>query len=772
MFQPYQRFNSLALQALAACMAVFGAGSLAGAQTTPIPDFAQEIHPFLQQHCFDCHDDSEQKGGLRLDNLSGDLAKPEVERTWVEVFDKLSTGQMPPKKKPRPPVDQTNAVVANLKSSLTAADLSRRNANGRVMLRRLNRTEYQNTIRDLLHVDVDVRDLLPEDASSMGFDNVASALSVSSVLMDRYLEAADTALGAAIQTGPRPKTQTWDVAYGVVAKNPDDYRLKSGNRTLADGTFVIFNSGDVPVMCDRFKAPAPGRYHFKVTASAYQSPKTPLTYEALAGSFDPKLPRTHTAGFYDALPDHPQTIEFTADLPKNGTFKIMVQGTGRHYFKDATLWKTYDGPGVAVSRVQAEGPLLTSWPPESYTGLFGSLDLSAAKASDAPGVLLNFAQKAFRRPVAASEIEPYVALVKSKLDSGETFDSAIRVGLKAILCSPEFLFLRETPGKLDDYAIASRLSYFLWSSTPDDQLLKIAAAHSLRDPKVLSAQTDRLLNDPRAAAFTENFTGQWLMLRQIDFTTPDKRLYPEFDNLLQWSSLQETHRFFDELLAKNLSIVNFLDSDFSILNGRLATLYGIPGVTGTEFRKVHLPPDCHRGGVLTQPPKPPPPNLPVVEPDVRGATTFREQLEKHRNNATCNTCHSHIDPPGCALESFDVIGGWRENYRSMGGKGIIPVQVDGKTVNVRKGPPVDASATLPDGESFQNFDQFRKILVGEKSLFARCLTEKLLVYSTGGGLDFADRPAVDRILQQLPQQNDGFRSLIHDVVESDTFLTK
>jgi hypothetical protein len=787
------------------CAFVVLLGNMAwGAQTaspTPPASFGPTLHPFLEKHCSDCHDETEQKGGLRLDNLSFDLSKSDVARTWIDVFDKVSNGEMPPKKRPRPPVDQTNAALASLKSNLTAADLARRGTNGRVMLRRLNRTEYQNTIRDLLHVDVDVKDLLPEDTSSMGFDNIASALSVSSVLMDRYLEAADMALDAAIQSGPRPKTQTWDVAYGVVTNNPNDYRIKSGNRTLPDGTFIIFNSGDVPVVCDRFKAPMEGRYHFKVTTYAYHSPNTPLTFDILAGSFDPKLPRRHTVGFYDALPDHPQTIEFTDDLPKNGTFKIMIRGTGRHYFKDGDQWKTYDGPGVAVSRVQAEGPLLTAWPPQSQTDLFGSLDLAAAKASDAPAVLLNFAQKAFRRPVATAEIDPYVALVKARLDSGETLELAIRVGLKAILCSPEFLFLHEQPGRLDDFAIASRLSYFLWSSTPDDQLLKAAASHTLRDPKVLRAQTERLLNDARSAAFTENFTGQWLMLRQIDFTSPDKRLYPEFDDLLQWSSLEETHRFFNELLANNLSLVNFIDSDFSILNGRLAELYGIPGVTGTSFQKVTLPPDCHRGGVLTQsavlkvtangtntspvvrgawvmrnimgqPPKPQPPNIPAIEPDVRGATTIREQLEKHRSNTACSSCHTHMDPPGCALESFDVIGGWRENYRSLGGKETIKVQVDGKTANVRKGLVVDPSATLADGRSFKNFDEFRKLLVADKTQFARCLTEKLMVYSTGGGLDFADRPAVDRILQELPQQNYGFRSLIHDVVESDTFLTK
>ncbi|HSU69062.1 MAG TPA: DUF1592 domain-containing protein, partial [Tepidisphaeraceae bacterium] len=622
-----------------------------------------------------------------------------------------------------------------------------------------------------------------------------------SVLMERYLEAADVALDAAIQTGPKPKTQTWDVAYGVVTKNANDYRLKSGNRVLPDGTFVIFNSGDVPVVCDRFKAPAEGRYKFRVTAYAYQSPDKPLTMNLLVGSFDPKNPKRRTVGFFDVQPDKPRTIEFAEELPKNGTFKIMAYGIGRHYFPDAEKWKTYDGPGVAVSRVQAEGPLVEAWPPASYSGIFGTLDVANAIAADVPGILRNFAARAFRRPVQNGEIDPYVSLVKAELDSGQPFTDAIRVGLKAILCSPDFLFLRETPGKLDDYALASRLSYFLWSSMPDDPLFRLAASHTLSRPAVLREQAERMLKDPRAQAFTDDFTGQWLNLRQIDSTSPDKRLYPDFDEVLQWSMLEETHRFFDEVLSHDLSLTNFIASDFAILNGRLAELYGIPNVNGTEFRKVTLPPGCHRGGVLTQaavlkvtangtntspvvrgawlmrnilgqPPKPPPPNVPAIEPDVRGAKTIREQLEKHRSEATCAACHTHIDPAGCALESFDVIGGWRDNYRTLGAGQGQKVMINGRMVYMKYGAKVDPSATMADGRSFADFEGFRKLLLDDKDQVARCLTQKLMVYSTGAAMDFADRPSVEKVLADVRQHNYGFRTLVEDVIQSDVFLNK
>ncbi len=350
--------------------------------------------------------------------------------------------------------------------------------------------------------------------------------------------------------------------------------------------------------------------------------------------------------------------------------------------------------------------------------------------------------------------------------------------------------------------MASRLSYFLWSSTPDDELLRLAAEHKLSDPRALHAQTERMLNDARARAFTVNFTGQWLGLRKIDATTPETRFYPGFDDLLQWSMVEETHRFFDEILSHDLGIATFIDSDFSMLNEPLAELYDIRGVEGTGFRKVALPPGCHRGGLLGQgsilkvtangsntspvirgawvmrniigqPPKPPPPDVPAIEPDTRGATTIREQLAKHRTQATCAACHAHIDPPGFALESFDVIGGWRDNYHAYGGglpKGNAQF-LDGKR-KYKPWPNLDATGVMPDGRTFQNFDEFKKLLLDDKDQVARCLTEKLLVYSTGAGLDFADRPAVDAILAHLRDHGHGLRTLVHEVTESPVFLSK
>ena len=395
---------------------------------------------------------------------------------------------------------------------------------------------------------------------------------------------------------------------------------------------------------------------------------------------------------------------------------------------------------------------------------------------------------------------PYLGLVERTLAEGRRFEEGLRIGLQAVLCSPEFLFLGDPehrPGEpLDDWALASRLSYFLWSTMPDEVLLAEAAAGRLRDPGVLDRQVERMLGDPRAAAFTENFTGQWLDLRLIDFTTPDEELYPEFDELLHLSMVEETERFFQEILDNDLSLLNFVDSGFSMLNSRLADHYGIGGVDGLEFRRVSLPADSKRGGVLThasvlritangtntspvlrgvwvlenilgQPAPPPPPGVGAVEPDTRGATTIREQLDLHRNVPSCASCHVRIDPPGLALESFDVIGGWREHYRSMMGTGVaVDAEIEGKRVRYKLGQPVDSTGSMPDGAAFSDIDGFKRLLLRDRDQIARGLTRKLYIYASGRELGFADRDIIEGILDRVRAEDYGFRTLIHEIVRT------
>jgi hypothetical protein len=351
------------------------------------------------------------------------------------------------------------------------------------------------------------------------------------------------------------------------------------------------------------------------------------------------------------------------------------------------------------------------------------------------------------------------------------------------------LFFQEKRGEPDDFALAARLSYFLWNTLPDDELLRVAGSGELRKPETLRAQVERLLNHPKSAGFVRNFLGQWLDLRNIDATTPDPKLYPEFDTALQTAMVKEVELFFEEMLRRYLSVANVVTSDFTFLNERLATHYGITGVKGPTMHRVAMPPECHRGGMMTmaavlkvtangsythpvhrgvwvlrnivgRPPDPPPPNAGAVEPDLRGAKTIREQLDAHRKVAACASCHVKIDPLGFALENFDVAGGWREQYRVLKGPNLSMS---------KQGPPVEAAYELADGREFQNIDGLKKLLLEDRDQLARCLAEKLLIYSTGRGLRYPERAAVDEIVARSRDRGYGLRSLIHDVVQSRLF---
>lgn len=419
-------------------------------------------------------------------------------------------------------------------------------------------------------------------------------------------------------------------------------------------------------------------------------------------------------------------------------------------------------------------------------------------------MLTDFLPRVFRRPVPAREVDRYVELFQTRLDAGDMFEVAMRSAWRAALCSPDFLFLKEPAGQLDDWALASRLSYFLWNSMPDDELLSLAGQKQLQDAEILHAQVERMLDDSRSERFMTDFTDQWLDLVDIDATTPDGKLYPEFRRILRDSMRAETPAFFRELVEKNLSAANIVDSDFAMLNQRLAEHYGIPNVFGPAFRRVPLPPESRRGGFLTQasvlkvtangtvtspvkrgawvlrkiigqPPEPPPADVPAIEPDVRGTTTIREMLAAHRSNATCAACHASIDPPGFALENFDVIGGWQTRYRSLNEDGA---QVDmkdtyfGRNVRYTWGPPVDATGETASGRAFADIDDYRKLLLEDPRAIARNMVTQLVTYATGAPIEFADRAAVEQILDRTTDTRYGMRSLIHEVVQSPLFQTK
>ncbi|MFM8471803.1 MAG: DUF1592 domain-containing protein [Limisphaerales bacterium] len=758
---------------------------------------------FLKEHCLRCHGPEKVKGDLRLDQLETDFSKPSVFERWREVMTRTQSGELPPKKEVRPAAAATQAFVKQLNARLDAASAQHRAA-GRTVSRRLNRVEYENTVNDLFGVSVMVKEMLPEDAVAQGFDNVGAALNVSPVLIERYLDAAEVALNAAV--APVHKLESTKERFNLYDSLPTWF--VAGVWQQDDGVILFRSSGDSASDLRKFKAPAPGRYKFRIAASAHNSP-TPLAMSVWLGNFVVSGNFSRHAGYFDAPPGpQPTVIEFEEQLgAKNDTIKVTPVALPFVYLNHKNM-PEYPGPGLKIHWMEVEGPFPETWPTESYRRVFGDVDPKAGTLADAEKLLRAFLPRAFRRPVGEEEVKPFVAVMANALEMKQPFESALRAGYKAVLTSPKFLYFREPTGPLDDHALASRLAYFLWSTMPDDALLALAAKGELRKSDVLRARVERMLKHPKAKAFTENFTGQWLSLRDIAATTPDKQLYPEFEEWLQRSMVGETHAFFEVLLKENLSVKNFVDSDFAMLNGRLARHYGIPDVHGVAIRKVALKPEWHRGGVLThasvlkvtangtstspvlrgvwlldhmlgKPAPPPPPNVPAIEPDIRGATTIRDQLAKHRATENCAGCHARIDPPGFALENYDVIGGWREKYR-------IAATDRKQWVNNRVGPlakylaawqygegrAVEAGDELTDGRKFATIGEFKQLLLAHPERIARNPSEKLVTYATGQPVGFGDHAAVDKILAEVKPTDYGLRSLVHAVVASELFRNK
>lgn len=784
---------------------------------------------FFEQHCQTCHSGAKPKGKFALEKLSPDFADKESRLRWLAVAEQLKAGTMPPEGKPRPPAEDVRKLTDWIKEQ-AAAETARSAGQGRVVLRRLNRAEYANTVRDLLGVEVDLTDLLPLDTSTSGFDNSAEALHVSSYQMEAYLDAADRVLDAAIVNGPRP----WIIKKRFDIKEEKSVKPKGSVYRHVDDGVAIFSSwvsANIQVTLWNFRTRFRGKYRFRISAHGFQTDK-PVNFHVTAGTLA-AVTEERILDYYSVSADKPTVVEFVEQLEPQNCIRIVADGLGALPPEvEKTGAENYKGPGLVVQWVDIEGPLLDSWPPASHRQIFGDLKQERAPLPDAPDrqevvsqepaadaerILRTFARRAFRRSVTDEDIKPFLARVRAKLEQKYSFEQAIRVGLKAILVSPKFLFLREkvSPGTgadakngaaptanataLDDFALASRLSYFLWSSMPDEELLTLADQGKLHQGDTLHLQVERMLRDARSKSFTENFAGQWLSLRAIDATMPERMLYPEYDDILKVSMVKEALLYFDEVLKNDLPLTNFVASDFSMLNSRLAKHYGIPGVEGLEFRKVPLPPESHRGGVLTMaailkvtsngtttspilrgawvldrilgtPPPKPTVDVEAIDPDIRGATTIREQLAKHRQNPECASCHVKIDPPGFALENFDVIGGWRETYRKLGDFDLE--MIDGRKARYRHGPPVDAGDVLPDGRKFRNIDEYKLLLLSDKDQLARAMAEKLLAYATGATPTIDDKPQIDEIIARAREKNYGYRSLVHEIVQSTTFQNK
>jgi hypothetical protein len=415
-----------------------------------------------------------------------------------------------------------------------------------------------------------------------------------------------------------------------------------------------------------------------------------------------------------------------------------------------------------------------------------------------------FVQRVYRRPIADSEVQRFLALVDERRAAGLSFAESMLAGYTAVLASPGFVFLDEKPGRLDDHALATRLALFLWNSPPDEALRTRAAAGKLHEPAVLRAETERLLADPKAHRFQEAFLDYWIDLRKMEESTPSTTLYNDYylDDALAEAALLETRLFFDEMLRRDLPARTVVDSDFTYLNERLAVHYDVPGVKGVAMRRVTLPAESPRGGIMTQASVlkitangtttspvlrgkwiverilgldiPPPPPVAAVEPDIRGAVTIREQLAKHREDASCAACHRKMDPPGFALESFDVLGAWRDRYRGAdeAKPALKGLGKNGHPFGFHFGLPVDATGELPDGRPFQDIRDFKRLVREDDAMLARNLARQLLIFATGAPVRFGDRAEIENILQRSKAHRYGLRTLVHEVVQSPLFLNK
>jgi hypothetical protein len=802
------------------------------------------VRAFIQAQCSGCHNAKLKQGNLDLGALSFNPSDSANFAIWAKIHDRVRDGEMPPVASPKLTQSSRDAFLASLAAPLAAADRARYAASGRSLIRRMNRQEYENTLRDLLGAPwLQIQPMLPEDGIAWKFNKSGEALDVSHVHMNQYLAAADYALREAlVEPSPTttkryytrdqnsfyghiqfPKTNERD-AFPVLGSAADLEALhKTGPRTAGNSKSPTREIEGVAVVCssyepielrfNKFTAPVAGRYKLRLNAhSVWVGPTKgekwwkPDPEQISEGRTDEPItlyselpPRQQRRlGSFDVHPE-PSTNELDVYLLKGETIRVDAvrffrsrPGKGDWHNPLATK----EGqPAVSFRWLEVEGPL-----PGDRLGALKDLS-----TGDTRSLLAAFLKSAYRHPVPEGEVERFAALADKAQASGSSFKDAMIAAYSAVLVSPAFVTLEAQPGKLDSYSLASRLSYFLWNSPPDSELRQLASQNRLQDPAILRAQTKRLLEDPKSQRFVTAFLDYWLDLRKLNDNSPDSSLYPDYylDDFLVESAGDETRAFFAEMLRRNLPARNVVASDFAMLNQRLAEHYGIPGVTGAAIRPVTLPADSMRGGIMTQasvlkvtangtttspvlrgvwiserilghPVPPPPGGVPPVDPDTRGATTIREQLAKHRSQTLCKSCHSRIDPAGFALESFDVAGGQRDHYRGIGGDAKPPEGIGkaGHFFEFHYALPVDASGVLPDGRTFADIRELRKLFLADERQIARNLASQLVTYATGAPVRFGDRAGLETILDKAKPTGYGTESLIEAIVQSELFRSK
>jgi hypothetical protein len=726
--------------------------------------FSGEIRPLLSRHCYSCHGNQKAKAKLNLESFVDEASVLRARRTWKKVYDQIQAREMPPQEKPRHPVPDLEKLTSWLEATLDRPDPRAPRDPGRVVMRRLNRIEYRNTIRDLAGVDFNPNaEDFPSDDVGYGFDNIGDVLSMPPILMEKYLAAAEKILGQAIQTE--------DLFKPAVRRFEARTMQVSGGASVPEGDFlVMFANGEGVLPIEVTQA---GKYVLRIRAAGDQAGSEPAR---MALKVDDRPIRVIDVA---VSRKEPRVYEEKLDL-RPGSRRISTAFINDYYNPEAKP-KDRDR-NLVLDYLELVGPvdLKTPEPPESHRRIFfAKPGLSITKRQAASEIVSRFARQAFRRPIAPAELERFLSLYDLAEQQGDSFEASVKLALQGILVSPHFLFrIERSSGRLNDHELASRLSYFLWSTMPDAELFDAAEKGTLRDPAVCEAQVRRMLKDPKARSLAENFAIQWLQLRRLETQAPDPKRFPAWDEKLRAAMHDEAVLLFDEIVREDRSVLELLGATYTYLNERLATHYGIAGVKGPGMRRVELA-DPRRGGVLTlgavltvtsNPTRtaavkrgkwvletilgtPPPPPLPDAgelkdESDEDRKLSLRQRLEKHRADPSCANCHKRMDPIGFAFENYDAIGAWRDR--------------DGAHA-------IESRASLPDGSSFQGPVELKSLMLTRKDDFVRCLTEKMATYALGRGVEYYDASTVKAIRTALAQQQYRISTLVLEIARSYPF---
>lgn len=737
-------------------------------ELVPVPDRIQkDVTPLLQKYCITCHDAEKQKGGLDLSGFTSEISVLKGRKIWESGQRMMRASEMPPEGSPQPSLEEREQLLNAISATLNNVDCNKSADPGRVTIRRLNRVEYDNTIRDLCGVSFHPADDFPADDIGYGFDHIGDVLSLPPVLFEKYMAAAERIMQAAISEG--------EITNGPIRRfRSREMKWLGPDQAVERGKYgrVMHTNGELQSELELAQ-----EYEFIANVRVFCDPagNEPVKAALRLDGQDVKV------------------IDVTSRQTKTFPIRLTIPA-GRHTLGVAFLNDYYDPQNpdeknrdrnLVLEYLDVQGPIDKSPPLSEQLILICRPAADGLDRSDcARRIIERFVSRAFRRPATVEEVALYHQLCVERWNQQDTYEEGLRLALSAVLVSPQFLFRIELDPdsqairKLNDFELATRLSYFLWSSMPDDELFEVASKGELSRPDVLKKQVARMLHNPKREALVLNFSGQWLQLRNLSVLAPDKGIYPTFDDPLRDGMRRETELFFESVVEEDRSVLDFLDANDTFINGRLAKHYGIEGIKGELFQRINWPND-QRGGVLTQasiltvtsnptrtspvkrgkwvlenllgtvPPPPPPMVTPLDEGAAQAASgSLRQRMEAHRANPGCASCHQRMDPLGFGLENFDAIGGWRTK--------------DGNF-------EIDPSGDLPSGESFKTPKELRVILLAQKEQFTRCLTEKMLTYALGRGLEYYDKCTTDSIVEAVRDSDYRFSVLIDRIVMSDPF---